>query len=210
MIEDTFELQEVLLNDVVDDFSTLSGLPEPAQGPRRRSVIRAVFAAIEGHIWAMKQRLLAFGEPTLSAAEVALLREVQYSIDDKGNGVEKAALLTFKQNIKFVIAVVKRLNPATQVDLGDGGWQALTDALDVRHRLTHPKSASDLQVSQDELVAAVRGLAWFMQLTHKGRDAMVAFAQTSAGHSHLMATVLREYVDKGTARTAPQDQSVKR
>jgi hypothetical protein len=45
---------------------------------------------------------------------------------------------------------------------GGNGWCSLQDAIKIRHRLTHPKTAADFILSDDELGTVSDGLNWFL------------------------------------------------
>lgn len=186
-----YDLVKALLADVFLDLSEYAVKNEPLPPFRRRSVIRAIFAAIEGQLWVMKQEFLEVAGPTLTPAEVAMLREVQYGFGGSGGAVEKPARITLKENISFAIAMMDRLHPGTTVDRGDGGWEALAKSLKVRDRLMHPKSTADIEVSEDEITTALQAQLWFMELTDVGSRAVTEFANTPRGKQILLARALR-------------------
>jgi hypothetical protein len=187
-----YDLEKALLADVFLDLSDYEIKKEPLPPHRRRSVIRAIFAAVEGQLWVMKQKFLDFAGPTLTPAEVAMLREVQYGFGGDGGAVEKPARITLKENIRFAIAMMGRLHPGTAVDLGGSGWVALTNSLKVRDRLMHPKDSANIEVSEDEITTALDGLLWFMKLTDAGSRAVAEFVSTPRGKQLLMARALRD------------------
>jgi hypothetical protein len=53
------------------------------------------------------------------------------------------------------------------VTFGDQGWQSFRDALDVRDRLTHPKTFEDCHVDEDALKTVDEGHAWFRGLNNE-------------------------------------------
>jgi hypothetical protein len=184
-------LEAALLADV---FLVLTD--EPQSPERVRSAIRGIFAAIEGSLFAMKQRFAESAAHTLTPGELAVLREERYTIGGNGQ-VESASLpIRFEDNIRFAIAIIRKLHPEARVKLDGSGWQALKKAVKIRHRLTHPKSVDDLDVSADELTCALDGLLWFLSLSEEGERALRSVVATPEAKQLRLAKALRDYVPK--------------
>jgi hypothetical protein len=140
----------------------------------RRTYIRAVFAFAESFIFRMKQAALDINklhDGLFNEAEVAFLQEAdarEYIINRKGEVEAQARkrLIPFESNFKFAFKVYGRaFNSSYTPDLGDGGWDAFREALEVRHRLTHPKFIHQLDISDDELERIEKGVTWFRKVT---------------------------------------------
>lgn len=185
--EDPRALEKELLSDV---FLALTEKPLTVHG--RRAAIRAVFAAVEGYLWSLKQDIASAAEYRLGAAEMALLREERYVVGRGGEAETKRLLLNLKDSIRFTVAMTRKLHAESNVGLGDAGWQSLIDSLDVRHRITHPKSAAALDVSDEELNTALDGLLWFLGLTTKGKEAVEHFLSTPEARQRLLIEALRQ------------------
>jgi len=140
----------------------------------RRTYIRAVFAFAESFIFRMKQSAVDIHNlrgNLFAEAELAFLKEEdirEYSLNRKGE-VEiqaKKRFIAFENNFKFAFKVYARaFNSSYTLDLGDGGWDAFRDALEVRHRLTHPKFINQLNISDEELQRIEKGMSWFRKVT---------------------------------------------
>lgn len=52
-------------------------------------------------------------------------------------------------------------------DFGNQGWVQLRRSLDLRHRITHPKSTAELTITDDELDVHKSGFAWFWESFQK-------------------------------------------
>jgi hypothetical protein len=129
----------------------------------RRAYVRSVFAFIEGITYRMKRTAAHFSRltDTLQLAELILIDERNFDIDDKGEVVARPAFIKFKNNVKFSFKVYsKSVGSSFELSLG-GGWQKLLNAVKVRDRLMHPKASSDLEVSDDEVEAANIAFKWF-------------------------------------------------
>jgi len=173
---------------VADVAEALKQAHDTADLSARRSAIRAMFAAIEGGIAHIKQMLLLDAEiapGSCSPAEMALLREENYSVDERGNSRTRPQFISLPQNIRLTVRLFRKLHgDALDPEFGHPGWQSLGEALKVRHRLTHPRSKEDLAVTTDELQSAFVGFMWFLALAvdamHLMRSEMEARVQEMA------------------------------
>lgn len=130
-----------------------------------RTVVSAFYSLVEGLAFQLRQVTVASLEPHpghLTTAELVLLREERYSLNDKGETevsdrsepVPKKLLFTLKCYGKCHGTLFK---PRTD----QHGWNALKRAVRIRNRVTHPKSASDLTVgTEDQQILADAYLWW--------------------------------------------------
>jgi hypothetical protein len=130
----------------------------------RRELVRAVFAAIEGLHWQLKNDVLRQGSSELSHLEYAAMLEESYSVDERGNVNAFPRYLPLTTAIRLVVNVVRRYRPAYQVDFNHAGWANLKTAVEVRNRLVHPKQLEDLNVSADEVRKTLSGFQWILAL----------------------------------------------
>lgn len=142
----------------------------------KRSAYRAMFAWIEGYDYGMKQVALrayvAGAAVELSRSEISFLYEETYNID-KGKTRTKNVFIPLESNIRFTFSVFERIyNLKPMIDAGSKDWQDFRSAIKVRNRLTHPKAAEDLIVTENELMLLTAVLNWFSQLsTTAAKDA---------------------------------------
>lgn len=138
----------------------------------RRTYIRALFALAECSVFRMKQVALDIHNlegDVFDEAELAFLKEEdgsEYSLNQKGEArkLEKKRFIPFENNVKFAFKMFARaFNSNYSLSLGDGGWDALRDALKIRHRLTHPKFISQLDISDQELQGIIKGGFWLQK-----------------------------------------------
>jgi len=98
----------------------------------------------------------------LNDAEMAILRERNYSLKENGIAEESKAKLGTLPNLRFAFGVfAKSKEVAFTLDTSGKEWQAMRRTFFVRDRLTHPHRLSDLTVSKDDLKDAGLALAWF-------------------------------------------------
>lgn len=63
--------------------------------------------------------------------------------------------------VKASFKAVARVNGALPApDFGRSGWEAVRAALDVRHRLVHPKSTADLAIDENEVLLMRVAIEW--------------------------------------------------
>ncbi|WDP88711.1 MAG: hypothetical protein HUN04_02745 [Desulfobacter sp.] len=140
----------------------------PTQG-KRRNFIRAVFVFIEGIIFIIKDEILTNEklkrEKVFTPEEIMLLKEESPSVS-RGKARKSTKYLKLAENIRFTIKCFSKANHITNVpNLGGQEWEYLIDSINIRHRVTHPKKASDLEISENDLAKVVIGHFYFKKIT---------------------------------------------
>jgi len=159
--EDSGDLAALLRKASEDALALIERLKTQDTQLERRALVRAVFSFVEGMTFALKQEALN-RNAVFSPAEIALLREQSYEINDKGKAIVRPALIELRRNIRFAFDCFARgWHTSNRLDLSEDGWRCLQEALFVRHRLMHPKGLSDFHVSDSELDATTKGFFWF-------------------------------------------------
>ncbi len=161
--EDSLEqVRRELLDDVAECWFSLKRKDSQAH---RRNYVRAVFAMVEGWVSVLKAYVIAEvegGRFEASRAEIAVLREEDYRLTDRGKPKTSQALLRSLQNLKFTFDIFARAHGVERPDFGVEGFEVLREAVQVRHRVTHPKATADLDVSDEELSLVDEAWSWFM------------------------------------------------
>jgi hypothetical protein len=160
--------------------------PDPAQldQTERRSLVRAIFAYVEGVTFAIKDlaiRKTPSSKPA-SLEERYLAREIAFELDDKGFIRRTRAKLRFLPNLKFAFHLYSRLREFEfTLNTDCEGWRNITSSIQVRDRLTHPKSAESLSVNDEEIRDALRSFLWFddqlialIELHNQKQDQIIA------------------------------------
>jgi hypothetical protein len=131
----------------------------------RRAYIRAVSASVEGLIFEFKQVALVAHEAgvvTLAPEEVAILREETYDLAENGRPVIRKKLSSLLPTLRFVIPLFGRTLGVQYEPAVDGaGWQAFRQAVEIRNRVTHPRSLEDGQVSEADLEVVHQANQWY-------------------------------------------------
>lgn len=145
----------------------------------RRTLIRTIFAMIEGAIYAMKQMILLQHNNKkfeLTPAEHAILIEEGYELKENGQPKASVKFLKLAANLRFTLSIfAKNLTSLEyKFDATSHGWVNLLKSIDIRNRITHPKQDTDLLITDDEFGNALSASTWFsasfQELMEAGAD----------------------------------------
>jgi hypothetical protein len=150
----------------------------PDQGAKR-DFVRTSFAAIEGAVWNFREhiRAIAMATSALSDAERTVLNEIAYTVDKTGRLSPQAKFLTLPAAIRLCARIGARIAPQTSMDFSGAGWQNLTAAINIRNRITHPKSLDDLMLTEGDLRSCNDALHWFLEASTQLMEATVFAAR---------------------------------
>ena len=131
----------------------------------RRILVRACWSHIEAVVFGLKQMVLmacTLGSEDLSAKTQAFLRESEISVDGRGNATVRVVRTDTLKNVKLSLKLAsKYFDVPWKPNFRAPAWGQLAESLELRHRLTHPKSAAALFVSDSETEALRDGFLWF-------------------------------------------------
>jgi hypothetical protein len=131
----------------------------------RRSMIKDVFSSIEGSSFAMKSWAISVNPTCFSESEKSILEEYTYHLSDTGIAKERKAKLGTLPNVIFSFkALAKAEGVDFTLDTKCQEWKDLHSSLEVRHRLTHPKSLESLIVSPEEMMNLMSGSGFYFLL----------------------------------------------
>ena len=157
-IEQTYAIREALTKDLDE---LIDQVNENHQGARR-AFVRGMFALIEAMTYRMKATALAIGRARLEPAEILLLEEREFSLNDNGSLRERSPKLRTLPNLRFTLAMLVKASGTEWAPSYDGvGWDATNKAIEVRDRLMHPLELADIQVSDEQMESASRAMMWF-------------------------------------------------
>lgn len=141
-------LIEVLSNDLIAAGQELN---QPDLQLRRRTLFRAFFAQVEGETSLRKEFALlqhAERQTVFSEPELAMLREEQYVLANNGEVRVQPKFLRLTDNLRFSFkAFAKAFGSSFELEVSGSGWDAFQRSIIVRNRITHPKTLTDLTVS---------------------------------------------------------------
>lgn len=154
----------------------------------RRAYIRSIFAYIEGSVWILKQVCLKAkplsGERRISPVEYALLAEESYELKNNGEPKVQTKFLRLPDNIKFTFKLINKLFKAN-IELGVGSkeWINFQKAIEIRHRITHPKNIKVFAISDEEIQMCQQVCSWFNELVHRFFQALIELPGKSSTRS---------------------------
>jgi hypothetical protein len=186
MNDDTELTADSLTNVLVADVICASRrIDQEDTATHRREVVRAVFAAIEGLHWQLKEDIYHHARNTtdLSDFEKAALFEQSYTVDGRGNVHVQPRFVPIIVGIRLTIRIVRRYRPKYVMDFSHVGWANLQAAVKVRNRLSHPKRLADMEVTDAELKQAFSGFYWFLALV------IEVLRQTNDHAQHLVGSI---------------------
>jgi hypothetical protein len=135
----------------------------------RRTYVRTVFSYIEAWMFATKQMCLSahrFRHVAYPPADLAILREESYSLARDGEAIVQTKYLKLDKHFRFVFRVFARsVNSNYQLNVQDPGWGAFLQSITLRNRLTHPRSVTDLEVSDEDFETMDRARGWFQRVS---------------------------------------------
>ena len=117
---------------------------------------------MEGMTWLAREHVrgaLAQLQKLTPFADLAL-QELSYGVSPDGKLSELTRGLPLLTAIRLLVSQALIISPEISVDYSRSGWSNLRRAIDVRNRITHPKRAQDLAVSDSDLDLVASGLSW--------------------------------------------------
>jgi hypothetical protein len=167
-LKESGELIDLLLEDVKSSLSIYSERRDDQF--MRRNFVRTFFAAIEGHIYRMKQDAILYHEneqQIFKPEEVNLLKEKSYEdkVDKQGkaNRKEKDTYISFLPNFRFSIeCYIKSLKSNYNFDFSSNGWECLQKTVEIRNNITHPKSVSNMKIEDSDMEKVNTAFNWYI------------------------------------------------
>jgi hypothetical protein len=138
-----------------------------------RQMIRAIFAFIEAVTFSVKikaaDHCVGHGR-RLTEGERHFVGEYEYALKDNGDVYDRPAHIRLTDNIRFAFALQeKSLGIRERFNANVEWWACLKSSIKVRDRLMHPKMPGDVDVSADEIIAAINAFNGFKdQVVHYG------------------------------------------
>ena len=148
-----------------DDFSRAKAavLGDPSAF-HKRNFVRTTFALMDGFAFQLRQVTLATLENTdlVSDGDRAILREERYHLSSQGIPEVKENFQKTLPMILFSLRVyAKNHGSDFTPDTSLNGWNCLRQAVEIRDRVTHPKSMTDLDINDDVGHVFAEGVHWW-------------------------------------------------
>ncbi len=128
----------------------------------RRTYVRSLFALLEGtcFYWGSMLKDIDRLTPNLFNEEERLKLNGQ-SKNIKGKITDKR--YPTADMISFTLKMLAKSTEG-KIDLGRTGWEKLNSSLEVRDRITHPRSNRALEISDEEINNAREALSWYFDM----------------------------------------------
>ena len=137
----------------------------------RRFYIRAIFALVEAFVEQHRRLLLELCEShkiELKDKTRKKLQEIKEVFREDGTVEEQVQRLQIFDKIKEVYkAAGAGFGQQLKVTFGDRGWATFKAAMEIRHRVTHPKTVRDCWVLEGELKTVRDASEWFKKLQNE-------------------------------------------
>ena len=164
---------------VREDMAASKALHENADSPtNRRTYVRAAwtFAEVLANgfritaAYALEARL--FGDDGIGILDMYPLLDDEARLTDSGKLKLPRSRIPIKNLFAYSLRVRARCSgvDADQI-FNDSGWEAFQDFLALRNRLTHPRTESDLDVTDRDLVVVREATDWLMHVGERFRNA---------------------------------------
>ena len=171
-IREAEKLNQPLLCPLYEDLVECEELLARRDTPfLRRTFVRASFAFIEGYIYWLKEEVLKWlSNPKLDGhyininmTAIALLQDTSFYPDKQGKMKEEPTRIPFLNLCAFVLRTAAECWGMKADDMfSDNGCRRLQVALNVRHRITHPKRTQDLEIADTELESVRESILWLL------------------------------------------------
>lgn len=178
----------------------------------RRTLVRTLFAMVEGAVFALKQEALEqyrIGKLELSPGEHAMLSEVSYSLKKSGAVNESSCYPKLIANIKFTFPICARawgtlfeFDPPLSKE---PKWGKFCQAIEIRNRLMHPKSLEDLEVQDSDLTDVLDAASWFSEQLDRLDQITLEVLKQLLSHAEVGKPNDTTQPDLGARETACQD-----
>jgi hypothetical protein len=156
---DFVQLMSILSLDLLEAYE--HSQTDPWHQATRRTWVRTFCSQLEAFAYATKQMVADLhGLPfvQLTDEDFAFLRETAMT---RNGGAKKPRFLPLKDNLKHLALTTARAM-AFKYEFDSGSdWTALLSAIAIRDRLVHPKKASDMIVTDDELKIVSKAQDWY-------------------------------------------------
>jgi hypothetical protein len=167
--KDFVDLMTILSLDLMETYERIQS--DPFHQPVRRTWVRTVCSQLEAYVYFTKQmvsRMEGFPFVKLSEEDLVYLREEMPQVPTESTkNAKRLTRLPLKDNIKHMVATISIAMGFTYALDNGEGWSAMLTTIKIRDRLVHPKRATDMIVTDDELKTVTRAQDWFHALTYE-------------------------------------------
>lgn len=160
LLKDTRELVDVVLEDAAKCIDTSSNNPKDPSW--QRLVIRLAFSIIDSLCFKIKELYycaVIINHFKLSKHD----KEMLIGYEEKSDGRIVRCRSPLSLDVKYVLNLIATVLDSPPVYLGDKKWANFLDSIEIRHRITHPRNLTDLELSPAEYDLVASSYLWFTE-----------------------------------------------
>ncbi|MEO5706258.1 MAG: hypothetical protein ABIT10_01910 [Alteraurantiacibacter sp.] len=159
----------------------------------KRNLVRTTFAAIEGLAWIFREHIVDVAETTagLKADEIQALAETACAVSEQGRISVQSRFIPFLAGIRLIARIAERLTPEAAIDFSGKAWPRFKNAVALRNRITHPKSRSDITLTEVDVAISLGALFWFLEVSAAAKEATNRAARDYLGQLDEVFQLLR-------------------
>ena len=162
------EIREPLLRPLFNDLIEAEELLDQSDTAfARRIYVRCSIAFIEGHLYWLKENVRQWllshaAQPEdVDVDRLVLLQDTFPHPGHTGKLESEPARLPFLRYCAYVLrSAAECVGADGDALFSDNGWKCMRHALGIRHRITHPKEPSDLEISDSEMKTIGEAHRW--------------------------------------------------
>lgn len=136
----------------------------------RRTLCRTIFAMFEAANGLLKEKALeaicSADKKSWNATRIGLLGDHDWRIAKNGTLEMHPLRRPFLNYTAFVLRSLAEESYTEPVFFSDDGWNQFQKAVEIRHRLTHPKKNTDMNISDEEMRTLYEAVRWYYNAAH--------------------------------------------
>ena len=149
----------------------------PDEQSYQRLVIRAAFSIIDSLCYKIKEFIYCTAKRT-AFAMTAGEEEMLVGFKKKSNNDIVICKQKLSDDVKFVLDITARLFKVPPPSYNDHNWTNFLKAIEIRHRITHPKHPNNLSLSSGEYDIVVNAYIWFSECLNRIVSTPAGFLST--------------------------------
>jgi len=160
--KDLLKLSDLLIGDVKDAVMIIDiNIPS-----RQRNYVRTVFAMIEGALNVMCRIIFEAKDLDrwkLSEEEIDTIADsISFFKQDTAKKKKKKSFKPLSERIKVAFKISNRLlKEDCNMDFAGKDWDNFKKTMQIRNRLSHPKTSNDLEITKEEIRLTDLTRDWF-------------------------------------------------
>ena len=131
----------------------------------RRTLFRTMFSLIEAMNGVLKEKAIQAAcsgdKKRWNITKIELLGDYEYRILKTGKLERETLRRPFLNYTAFILRCIAEESYTEPSFFAHNGWNEFQKAIDVRHRLTHPKKDTDMTVTDEELRSLQEAFRWY-------------------------------------------------